>query len=229
MGLLSYLSCLPCGCESPVADRPLPHVTPVPTHDVLILPHHIRALPSAVRDAYPKLRVVCLSDVHARHADVSMPPGDVVIFAGDVTRHRSSSADLESFLTWARTLPYRHKLAVAGNHEVCLDPSDAASSAARYAAGGVSYMQDQAIAIPAMMPPDSAADSAPPPTVSFYGSPWRPARGCCYRAEAFGAAPSTLAEARARIPSEPPICPDVLITHHPVCFHTPGICLVWFF
>eukprot|EP00035_Acanthoeca_spectabilis_P011896 m.209628 g.209628 ORF g.209628 m.209628 type:complete len:262 (-) comp15475_c0_seq3:4605-5390(-) len=60
--------------------------------------------------------VVCISDTHGRHAELTIPPGDVLIHAGDFTRFgtRAHAADLNE---WAASLPHTHKLVVLGNHE----------------------------------------------------------------------------------------------------------------
>ena len=41
-------------------------------------------------------RIVCVSDTHARHHLTEMPPGDVLVHAGDITRHGRST-------TWKRS------------------------------------------------------------------------------------------------------------------------------
>ena len=49
-----------------------------------------------------------------------MPPGDVLIHAGDFTRYGRRS-DADDFNEWLGTLPYAHNLVVLGNHEVHAD------------------------------------------------------------------------------------------------------------
>ncbi|KAG6612782.1 Calcineurin-like phosphoesterase [Phytophthora cinnamomi] len=67
------------------------------------------------------LRVVCISDTHSKHRNLSgLPDGDVLIHCGDFTQ-RGTHAELRDFNDWLGTLPHRHKLVIAGNHDVCMD------------------------------------------------------------------------------------------------------------
>lgn len=218
MGLISLFSCLPC-CAVPISDRELPRVVDQPVvsdalspadDDALVFPDHLLTIPRRERDArFARLRCVCLSDVHARHERVEIPRGDVLIFAGDVTRHRSSAQDVRAFMQWAAALPgFRHKLVVAGNHEVCLDAGDVNASVALFAP--LQYLQDASVRIEARIA-NEAEHNQDARCIHFYGTPWRTARGCCYRAEAFGASPAVLRKRRAAIPAGV----HVLITHQP--------------
>ncbi|OQS01246.1 calcineurin-like phosphoesterase [Achlya hypogyna] len=66
------------------------------------------------------LRVVCISDTHGRHDDLVVPDGDVLVHAGDFTK-RGTHAQIAAFDDWLATLPHKHKLVIAGNHELSLD------------------------------------------------------------------------------------------------------------
>ncbi|KKU85756.1 MAG: hypothetical protein UY14_C0014G0001 [Parcubacteria group bacterium GW2011_GWA1_47_9] len=63
-----------------------------------------------------KLRVVAISDTHEMHRQVVVPDGDVLVHAGDFTMSGTLPAIYE-FNTWLGTLPHRHKVVVAGNHD----------------------------------------------------------------------------------------------------------------
>lgn len=70
------------------------------------------------------LRVVCLSDTHGRHRRINwIPEGDVLVHCGDFT-HQGTHAEVADFNAWLGTLPHRHKLVVAGNHDFCLDAAE---------------------------------------------------------------------------------------------------------
>jgi predicted phosphohydrolase len=59
--------------------------------------------------------LVILSDTHGSHMQVTVPDGDVLIFCGDGT-----SGDIDSthdFLNWIHSMPHRHKVIIAGNHD----------------------------------------------------------------------------------------------------------------
>jgi hypothetical protein len=48
---------------------------------------------------------------------VFVPPGDVLIHAGDLTS-TGEVAQLESLDQWMGTLPHQHKIVIAGNHDI---------------------------------------------------------------------------------------------------------------
>ncbi|EFX04273.1 phosphoric ester hydrolase [Grosmannia clavigera kw1407] len=73
------------------------------------------------------LRVVCIADTHDLFP-AHVPPGDLLIHAGDLT-NSGSPADLQLMLDWLTAQPHRHKVVVAGNHDAWMDP------VARVAAG----------------------------------------------------------------------------------------------
>lgn len=51
-----------------------------------------------------------------------MPPGDLLIHAGDFTRCGHLS-EVREFNHWLGTLPHPHKVVIAGNHELSFDPT----------------------------------------------------------------------------------------------------------
>lgn len=69
--------------------------------------------------------IVCLSDTH--NAQISVPDGDILIHAGDLTQS-GSFQELQEVLAWLRALPHPTKIVVAGNHDLLLDLAWADSS-----------------------------------------------------------------------------------------------------
>ncbi|KAG9406145.1 hypothetical protein AC1031_002480 [Aphanomyces cochlioides] len=69
------------------------------------------------------IRFVCISDTHGKHAQLALPPGDVLIHAGDFSR-RGTLDEIQSFNEWLGTLPYRCKIVIAGNHELAFDEKE---------------------------------------------------------------------------------------------------------
>ncbi|XP_066250499.1 metallophosphoesterase domain-containing protein 1 [Euwallacea similis] len=69
-----------------------------------------------------KLRFVCMSDTHSlvRNIMFDIPDGDVFIHAGDFTKC-GQKEEVISFNKWIGTLPHKHKIAIAGNHELSFD------------------------------------------------------------------------------------------------------------
>lgn len=70
------------------------------------------------------MKLVVLSDTHGQHRDKrfpEIPEGDILIHAGDATR-KGTLESLEEFFDWFSSLPHQHKIFVAGNHDIGLDP-----------------------------------------------------------------------------------------------------------
>ena len=54
------------------------------------------------------MRIVCVSDTHSRHRKTVMPPGDILIHAGDITRH-GDLADVADFNDWLGSLNHLYR------------------------------------------------------------------------------------------------------------------------
>ncbi|CAG9864296.1 unnamed protein product [Phyllotreta striolata] len=69
-----------------------------------------------------KVRFVCMSDTHSliRNITYGIPDGDVFIHAGDFTKCGQKD-EVTQFNDWLGTLPHKHKIAIAGNHELSFD------------------------------------------------------------------------------------------------------------
>ncbi|KAI9652655.1 MAG: hypothetical protein M1831_006642 [Alyxoria varia] len=68
--------------------------------------------------SHPPVTVVCISDTHNTQPPV--PAGDILLHAGDLTE-RGSFSELQAQISWLAAQPHRHKVAIAGNHDVLLD------------------------------------------------------------------------------------------------------------
>jgi predicted phosphohydrolase len=101
------------------------------------------------------LRVVCISDTHMQCRRVEVPPGDVLIHAGDLTTS-GTLEQLASEVAWLRRLPHTHKVVIAGNHDFCFERH---SAAAQDLCDGLTYLQDQEATVAGLR---------------IYGSPWQP-------------------------------------------------------
>ncbi|TQV90976.1 ser/Thr protein phosphatase [Cordyceps javanica] len=65
-----------------------------------------------------RTRIVCISDTH--NCTVKLPPGDVLIHAGDLT-NQGSYSELSRAVRWLEGLRYEAKIIIAGNHDITLD------------------------------------------------------------------------------------------------------------
>ncbi|AMV23635.1 Calcineurin-like phosphoesterase superfamily domain protein [Gemmata sp. SH-PL17] len=135
------------------------------------------------------MRIVCISDTHGWHDRADVPEGDVLVHAGDITRH-GSLKDVEDFDRWLGTLPHKHKIVICGNHDWCFQETP---MEARVRLTNATYLEDSGCEIEGL---------------KFYGSPWTP----CFSDWAFMLPRgSELAAKWAQIPNGL----DVLITHGP--------------
>lgn len=135
------------------------------------------------------MRIVAVADTHLFHDQLAVPDGDVFVHAGDMCR-LGDLAELQLAAAWVASLPHRHKVIVAGNHDWAFAREP---GAARAMFPGMHYLQDAEVAIDGLR---------------FYGAPWQPA----YNDWAFNLPRGkALAAAWAKIP--PGI--DVLVTHGP--------------
>lgn len=64
------------------------------------------------------LRLICMSDTHSLHRRVTVPPGDVLIHAGDLTGHGELD-ELRDLNDWLGTLPHAHKQGLAPQQRRC--------------------------------------------------------------------------------------------------------------
>jgi predicted phosphohydrolase len=101
------------------------------------------------------VRLVLVSDTHGVARTVPIPPGDVLVHAGDLS-FVGSEDQLRAEADWLRSLPHPFKVVVAGNHDFGfeVDPERA-----RPLMHGLVYLQDAETTIGGLR---------------FYGSPWQP-------------------------------------------------------
>ncbi|KAL3479449.1 Metallo-dependent phosphatase-like protein [Aspergillus californicus] len=136
----------------------------------------------------PPIRVVCISDTH--NATPPLPPGDILIHAGDLTAHGTFD-ELQVQLRWLSAQPHTHKIVIAGNHDLILDKEcdgkfltrgeeDGAIKRKKLDWGGIRYLQNEAVTldIKQSLPNHSAGgQDAVPRRLKIYGSPLTPEFG----------------------------------------------------
>lgn len=71
--------------------------------------------PQGIRN---RVKIVCISDTHNYKPE--LPPGDVLLHAGDLT-DGGTYRELQAQLDWLNTLPHKHKVVIGGNHDGLLD------------------------------------------------------------------------------------------------------------
>jgi Icc-related predicted phosphoesterase len=137
------------------------------------------------------LTVGVVSDTHGAHAAVAVPPVDLLLCAGDITR-RGSWTEVTAFLAWFADRPARARALVAGNHDAAA-AADPARMAAACADHGVTWLLDAGVTLLGL---------------SLWGSPYTPRWRSYAFQEARGAA---LAAHWEGIPADL----DILLTHGP--------------
>ena len=135
------------------------------------------------------MRLVCISDTHDRHEHLSLPPGDVLIHAGDYSM-RGQVAEAEAFLAWFAAQPHQHKIMIAGNHDFLFETQR--EKARAMLPEGVTYLEDEGVTLDG---------------VTFWGSPITP----WFHDWAFNRRADQIGTYWDRIPTDT----DVLITHGP--------------
>lgn len=66
------------------------------------------------------MKIIHISDTHGAHRRMAaLPEGDVLVHSGDFTM-TGSEAEVLDFLEWFCDQPYKHKIFIAGNHDMCL-------------------------------------------------------------------------------------------------------------
>jgi len=75
-------------------------------------------MPNRTENTARSLRLVCLSDTHGLHRQLTVPNGDILIHAGDLTLFdptlSSSLPMLKDVNDLLGDLPHRHKIVIAG-------------------------------------------------------------------------------------------------------------------
>ena len=101
------------------------------------------------------MRVVLTSDTHGEHDRLDVPDGDILLHGGDISK-QGTLDEIESFNRWLGTLPHRHKVLVAGNHDFGFQNMPAKAEALLT---NCHYLLDEQIEIEGL---------------KIYGSPWTP-------------------------------------------------------
>jgi len=90
------------------------------------------------------VRLVCISDTHSLHRRIpDVPDGDVLIHAGDCLG-AGTLDNVEDLNDWLGTLPHRHKIVIAGNHDWVFQE---APELARDALTNAIYLEDSGVEI----------------------------------------------------------------------------------
>jgi Icc-related predicted phosphoesterase len=105
--------------------------------------------------------ICVISDTHGRHADLVIPPCDILIHCGDICvgldPHIQANYVNGVFLPWFDSQPAAHKVFIAGNHDFAFADCPDNISLNNYLS--VHYLRDNSITLGGLR---------------FWGSPWTP-------------------------------------------------------
>ncbi|KAK4177087.1 Metallo-dependent phosphatase-like protein [Triangularia setosa] len=191
--------------------------------------HSSGASPSStttqIVDARP-VQIVCVSDTH-NHRPL-LPPGDILIHAGDLTENGSFD-EVQAGLHWLSSQPHPHKILIAGNHDVLLDemflakyPERRYGETTRTKAdlkwGSVTYLEDSTITITISDRVNDESENtsqAGERKLAIYGSPYTPV----YMPSAFQYSPSPDFWSNSKLGTLLPQDDLIVVTHGPPKFY----------
>ena len=150
------------------------------------------------------VRIVHISDTHLQHNDyvTQIPDGDILVHSGDFTQYgiskrifpdRDYCKDVQEVDMFFSQLPHKHKIFVAGNHELNFTGKDPARTQTMLKHGV--YLQDASVVLEG---------------IKFYGAPWNKRRSSSY-ARGFSVESADLEKRWQLVPEDV----DVLVTHSP--------------
>jgi Icc-related predicted phosphoesterase len=140
------------------------------------------------------VEIVAMADTHGHHRTLTVPLGDVLIHAGDLTQ-RGTFAQLTEVRDWLLSLPHPHKVVIAGNHDFGLQ--DEAEKTEALFGPPLIYLKDQLATVAGL---------------KIWGSPWQP----WFYDWAFNLQRGPEIAAKWRLI---PAGVDVLVTHGPPANH----------
>ena len=116
-----------------------------------------------------RVRLVCISDTHTQKP-LNLPPGDVLIHAGDLT-NAGTANEIQDQVDWLASLPYEYKIVIAGNHDSFFDPRSRLNGdeGKEIHFESVSYLQHSSVTLCFAKHKDRK--------LSFYGAPQIPSCG----------------------------------------------------
>jgi len=144
------------------------------------------------------MKITFISDTHAKHRQLYLEGGDLLIHAGDIMNSGYNVQEIDDFCNWFESQNYETCAFIAGNHDRLFedDPDQVAKIVNEYT---INYMQDSEIIF----------GGGERPFVKIYGSPWQPEfYNWAFNLPRCG---EELGKVRNNIPEDV----DILVTHGP--------------
>lgn len=142
------------------------HISYVKVKDVqTTVEPNLRSTTSSA-SAASSVTLVCMGDTHTRHENIQVPTGDVLLHSGDFSMVGADRRkQVVAFNEWLGTLPHRHKVVVAGNHDSGTDKGTLLEL--RSLLTNAVYLSDEYIDLP-------VGNDSNDRLLRVYGSPWQP-------------------------------------------------------
>ena len=93
----------------------------------------LRGSPYAPPKNFKPVKVVCISDTHCKNPLSSVPPGDILIHAGDLS-NLGTRAEIQRQIDWLKSIHgdvvrggFSHIIVICGNHDSYFDPKSRSS------------------------------------------------------------------------------------------------------
>ena len=141
------------------------------------------------------MKIWHISDTHTYHGLLKVPEDiDMVIHSGDATNPRdpyASEQEMLNFISWFGSLPIKHKVFVAGNHDLCIERN--LVTKIDFMKNGIVYLEN---------------DYAEVEGLKIWGSPFTPTFG---QGWAFNKKRSALHDIWKEIPDDV----DIVVVHGP--------------
>ena len=141
------------------------------------------------------MKIWHISDTHTYHGLLKVPEDvDMVIHSGDATNPRDpykSENEMLNFISWFGLLPIKHKVFVAGNHDLCIERN--LVTKIDFMKNGIVYLEN---------------DYAEVEGIKIWGSPFTPTFG---QGWAFNKKRSALHDIWKEIPDDV----DIVVVHGP--------------
>ena len=141
------------------------------------------------------MKIWHISDTHTYHGLLKVPEDiDMVIHSGDATNPRdpyASEQEMLNFISWFGSLPIRHKVFVAGNHDLCIERN--LVTKIDFMKNGIVYLENDYTEVEGL---------------KIWGSPFTPSFG---QGWAFNKKRSALHDVWKKIPDDV----DIVVVHGP--------------
>jgi len=102
------------------------------------------------------MKLVLMSDSHGAHNAIPVPNGDIFVHAGDFSG-MGREEEVKSFAEFLRKLPHKHKIVIAGNHEVSFERNR--EEAEKWLGDSCTYLNNSGVTVEGL---------------KFWGSPVQP-------------------------------------------------------